>query len=103
MSDRTSQVLDCLLDAPLITVEPGFTVESRTSYGVHGEKEGLALSVEWRDAEGCSWVADFSEEALALAELRKATVLLRDTDGAEVTFQLYQPAKRFTFPLHGRK
>ena len=53
MTDRASQVLRLLLDAPFVTLEPGFTVEARTSYGVHGESDDLAVSVEWRDAEGC--------------------------------------------------
>jgi len=46
MSDRASQVLCCMLDAPVVTVEP------RISHGVHGENDDLALSVEWHDAEG---------------------------------------------------
>lgn len=100
MSDRAAQVLRCLLDAPVVTVEPGFTVEARISHGVHGENDDLALSVEWRDAEGCSWSADFSEDALALAELRKATISLRDVDGAKVVFQLYQPAMPVAFSSH---
>jgi len=99
MSDRASQILCCLLDVPVVTVEPGFTVESRISHGVHGENDDLALSVEWRDAEGCLWSADFSENALAL-ELRKATISLRDVDGAKVVFQLYQPAMPVAFSSH---
>ena len=97
MLDRASQILNCLLDAPVVTLEPGFVVESRTCHGVHGDKDDLALSVEWRDIEGCLWAADFSEEALALAELQTATVSLRDVDGAKVVFQLYQPAKQIAF------
>ena len=94
MLNRASQILDCLLDAPVIAVEPGFVVESRTSHGVHGDKDDLALSVEWRDAEGCLWAADFSEAALARAEMQASTVSLRDGDGVKIVFQLYQPAKR---------
>ncbi|HUA68027.1 MAG TPA: hypothetical protein VMA13_05720 [Candidatus Saccharimonadales bacterium] len=99
MSDRASQVLGCLLDAPVIMVEPGFVVESRTSYGIHDDKNDLALSVEWRDAKGCLWAADFSEAALALAELTKTTVSLRDIDGGETVFQLYQPAAQIAISL----
>ena len=94
MLDRASQILGCLLDASVTTVEPGFVVESRTSYGVHGDKDDLALSVEWRDAEGCLWAADFLEEALAVAELRTATISLRDAEGTKVVFQFYQPARQ---------
>ncbi|MGA9777183.1 MAG: hypothetical protein ACLPRE_06570 [Limisphaerales bacterium] len=94
MLNRASQILDCLLDASVIAVEPGFVVESRTSYGIHGGKDDLAFSVEWCDAEGCLWAADFSQTALALAELQTATVSLRDADGVKVVFQLYQPAKQ---------
>jgi hypothetical protein len=92
MLDRASQILDCLLDAPVITIEPGFVVESRTAYGVHGDKDDLALSVEWRDTAGCLWVADFSEEALAQAELREGTISLQDADESKVMFQIYYPA-----------
>jgi hypothetical protein len=82
------------MDAPVITVEPGFTVEMRTSHDMHGEDDDLALSVEWRDAEGCLWAADFMESALALAELRDGSVSLRDVDGVAMVFQLYQPTKQ---------
>ena len=94
MSNRASQVLNCLLDAPVITVEPGFPVEARTAHGDHGEKDDLAFSVEWRDADGCLWAADFSEEALSLAELRKATVSMKDVEGTKVVFCVYQPAEQ---------
>ena len=100
MIDRASQVLRLLLDAPVVTVEPGFTVEARTSYDVHGESDDLALSVEWRDAEGCMWSADFSENALAIAELGEATVSMRDVCGANIVFRLYQPAKLTAFSSH---
>jgi len=96
MLNRASQILDCLLDAPVIAVEPGFAVESRTSCGVHGDKDDLALSVEWRDAEGCLWAADFSEEALARAEMQASAISLRDGDGVKIVFQLYQPATKIT-------
>jgi hypothetical protein len=99
MLDRASQVLRLILDAPVVTVEPGFTVETRTSYGVHGDSDELALSVEWRDSEGCLWSADFSEKALALAELEEATVSMRDACGANMVFRLYQPAKLTAFSL----
>jgi len=98
MLNRASQVLNCRLDIPVIAVEPGFPVETRTAYGVHGEKDDLAFSVEWRDAAGCSWTADFSEEALAMAELRKATILICDLDGAGVIFRLYKPDDQVDLP-----
>ena len=98
MLNRASQVLCLLLDAPVLTVEPGFAVDARTSYGIHGESDDLALSVEWRDAEGCVWSADFSENALATAKLRDGTVSLRDLDGADIVFRVYQPANPLTLP-----
>jgi hypothetical protein len=94
MQNRASQVLKCLSDAPVVTVEPGFTVESRITHGVHGEGDDLALSVEWRDAEDCLWAADFSENALAQAEIDGGAVSLLDLGGAKVMFRLYQPTKR---------
>ena len=69
MQNLATRVLELLSSAPVITAEPGLTVESRISYGVHGDDDELAFSVEWRDAEGCLWAADFSERALAQAKL----------------------------------
>lgn len=102
MQNRASQVLQRLSDAPIVTVEPGFMVESRTSYGVHGEGDDLAFSVEWRDAEGCVWAADFSENALAQAEIDGGSVSSCDLGGAKVVFRLYKPSKRISLSL-GRK
>ena len=103
MTERASQVLRCLLDAPVVTVEPGFTVETRICYGVHGENDDLALSAEWRDAERCLWSADFAEDALDRAELRKGTISLRDVEGGRVVFQLYQPATNVAVSCSQRK
>ena len=103
MLDRASQILDCLMDTPVIAVEPGFVVESRTAHGVHGDKDDLALSVEWRDARGCLWAADFSEAALALAEVWKATVSMHDFEGTKVIFRLYKPAEGVKSLLNRRK
>jgi hypothetical protein len=93
MKKSASQILNCLMDVPVMAIEPGFVVESRTSYGIHGEMNDLALSVEWHDADGCLWAADFSEKALVTADLRKNTVALRDVCGDKLVFQFYQPAK----------
>ncbi len=96
MQNRASEILRCLVDAPIVTVEPGFTVESRTSHGVQGEADDLALSVEWRDTEGCLWAADFTENALAMAEVDAGAVSVRDVGGANVVFRLYEPSKQVT-------
>lgn len=98
MQDRASQVLRCLSDAPVVTVEPGFTVESRIPHGVHGDEDDLAFSVEWRDVEGCLWAADFSENALAEAEIDAGLVSVLDVDGVEVVFRLYEPTKQINLP-----
>jgi hypothetical protein len=100
MSDRASQVLNLLLDSPVLTVEPGYIVEARTSYDIHDESDDLALSVEWRDAEGCLWAADFLEKALAEAELHDSTVSLRDEEGADIVFRRYEPAKQIELRSH---
>lgn len=94
MLNRATRVLNRLQDAPVLLVEPGFVVESRIANGIHGDKEDLALSVQWRDADGCQWAADFSEDALAKATITGSTISARDFEGAEVMFQLYCPAKR---------
>jgi hypothetical protein len=100
MPDRASQVLRYILESPVLAVDPGFIVEARTSHGIHEESDDLALSVEWRDAEGCLWAADFSENALALAELRVATVSLRDMEGADIVFRRYEPVKQLVLCSH---
>ncbi len=97
---RASQVLSLILDSPVLTVEPGFTVELRTSFGINEESDDLALSVEWRDAEGCLWAADFSESAVELAELRDATVSLRDMQGANIMLRRHEPAKQPALSPH---
>lgn len=94
MQYGASEILQTLSDAPAISVEPGLVVESRVSHGIHGEDADLALSVEWRDAEGCLWAADFTESALARAEITGGVVSVRDVDGAKVVFQLFKPSKR---------
>lgn len=96
MQNRASETLRCLVDAPVVTVEPGLTVESRISHGVHGEDDDLALSVEWRDTEGCLWAANFTENALAKAEVDGEAILVRDVGGANVVFRLYEPSKQIT-------
>jgi hypothetical protein len=100
MSDRALQILNCLLEQPVITVEPGFPLTLRTAYGVHGDKNDLALSVEWHDADGCLWAADFSEDALALAKLRQGTISMHDVGGTEVVFRLYKPADQVDLSLN---
>lgn len=102
MHDRASQVLRCLLDEPVVTVEPGFTVESRISHGIHGDDDDLAFSVEWRDSEGCLWAADFQESALAQAEIDGGAVSLRDASGTKLMFRLHHPIKRINLSSHRR-
>jgi hypothetical protein len=103
MQNLATRVLELLSSAPVITAEPGLTVESRISYGVHGDDDELAFSVEWRDAEGCLWAADFSERALAQAEIDGGAVSLRDTDGTKLVFRLHQPIRRINLYSHRRK
>ena len=103
LSSRASRVLDCLQNAPVITVEPGHTVECRTSYGIQGRKDDLAFSVEWQDGEKCLWAADFSTDALARAKIREGSISIRDMLGAQVVFQLYQPARQVPLPPRLRK
>jgi len=103
MQNRASQILRCLVDASVVTVEPGFTVESRTSHGVHGDDDDLAFSVEWRDSEDCLWAADFLESALAQAEVDGGAVSLRDVGGTKLVFRLHQPMKRINLSSHRRK
>ena len=94
MQNRASKILKCLSDAPVVTVEPGFLIETRTSHGVHGEADDLAVSAKWRDDEGCQWTADFTESALARAQIARGAVSVRDVSGAKVVFQLFKPSKQ---------
>lgn len=103
MQNRATQLLDQLSLAPVITAEPGFALESRISYGVHGDDDEVAFSVEWRDAEGCLWAADFSEIALAQAEIDGGAVSMRDTDGTRLVLRLYQPMRRSNLSPYRRR
>jgi hypothetical protein len=101
--NRASQVLDTLFDAPVLAVEPGSPIDVRTSYGICGEGDDLAFSIEWRDVEGCAWAADFSEGALAQAEIRNGAIALRDTGGAEVVLRLYLPTGHLMLSERGNR
>ena len=103
MQNRASKVLHRLQDASVITVEPGFAVESRISHGVHGDDDDLAFSVKWRDSAGCLWAAGFLESALAQAEVDGDAVSLRDAGGTKLVFRLHQPIKRINLSSLRRK
>ena len=94
MLHRAPQILNCLLEHPVITVEPDFPLKSRTAWNLEGKKDELALSGEWHDADGYLWAADFTEEALALAEVEGSTISPADGEGAKVVFRLYKPAEQ---------
>lgn len=78
----------------MVTVEPGFALTLRTAWEFEGEKDDLALSVEWHDADGCLWTADFSEASLALAEVEGSTISMTDSEGAKVVFRCYEQAEQ---------
>jgi hypothetical protein len=103
MAHRAEQILQLLMDAPIVTVEPGLMVESRTSSGVHGDGDDLAFSVEWRDDEDRLWAADFLEADLERARIAGGTVSLRDFEGAEVVFLLFMPAKQIKLPVLSKR
>ena len=87
--NKQEHVWGALADSGLLLVEPGFPVERRTLFGVCGEDSDLAVSLEWRDAAGCEWVADFTEESLASAVVTHNQIALKDSEGATVCVEFY--------------
>lgn len=93
--DKQSRALRALSDAGLILVQPGFPVEQRIIFGVHGDETDLAISLKWHDATGCEWEADFTEESLMNASMTQNRIMLNDSEGENVCVELYelQPEK----------
>jgi hypothetical protein len=88
MTNKQDRILRALSNSDCLFVEPGFLVEQRTIYGVHGDETDLAISLQWRDAAGCEWEADFTEENLMGACVRRNRITLKDSEGASVGVQL---------------
>lgn len=90
MRNRRERILRALSDSDVLLVEPGYFVEQRTIYGPHGEQSDMAISLQWRDAEGCLWACDFLEEDLANAQVARNRILLKDSEGAPVRIKVHR-------------
>lgn len=87
--NKQERVLGALSNSSLLLVEPGFPVEQRTIFGLCGEDSDLAVSLEWHDAAGCKWVADFTEENLTSASVTRNRIALKDSEGETVCVEFY--------------
>lgn len=88
--DKQKRVFHAMSNAVLILVKPGCYVKQKTIYGLAGEPSDLALSLKWRDAEGYEWEADFTEQCLEKATMRRNRIRLNDSDGDSVCLELYE-------------
>jgi hypothetical protein len=84
MNNKSEHILRVLSEADVLLAEPGFVVEQRTVYGVHGDETDLAMSINWRDSTGCEWEAEFTEKALLDAVVEQNRITLRDFQNASV-------------------
>lgn len=89
MTARQRFMLNVFRRAKLLTVEPGFVVESRTIHGIYGEPDALAVRITWRDCLGCEWAADFSEASLAVAERQRGRIKLLDMLGETIWLKVF--------------
>jgi hypothetical protein len=87
--NKQERVLQALSNAGLLLVDSGFPVEQRTVFGLGGEDSELAVSLEWHDAAGCQWVADFPEESLTNATVARNQITLKDSEGEAVCVEFY--------------
>lgn len=95
MTARQRFMLNVFRRAKLLTVEPGFVVESRTIHGICDEPGDLAVTITWRDYQGCEWAADFSEVSLAMAKRQGDRIKLVDMLGETVWLKVFacRPAR----------
>jgi hypothetical protein len=87
--NQPERVLQVLSNSGLLLVDSGFPVEQRTVFGLGGDHSDLAVSLEWRDAAGCQWVADFTEENLLNATVTRNQIALNDSEGEPVCVEFY--------------
>jgi hypothetical protein len=82
-------VFHALSNSSLGLVDSVFPVEQRTVFGLGGEDSDLAVSLEWQDAAGCQWVADFTGENLRGATVTRNQISLQDSEGEAVCLGFY--------------
>lgn len=90
MTSKQDRILHALSNSDCLFVEPGFLVEQRTIFGMHGDETDLAISLQWHDATGCEWEADFTEESLMNASMTQNRIRLNDSEGENVSVELYE-------------
>jgi hypothetical protein len=87
--NQQERVLQVLTDSSLLFIDSGFPVEQRTVLGLGGEDSELAVSLEWHDATGCQWVAEFTEGSLRSATVTHNQIAMKDSEGATVCVEFY--------------
>jgi len=90
MTNKPNRILRALSNADVLLVEPGFLVERRTVFGVHGDETDVAISLNWRDMAGCEWEADFNEKARTDAGVMHNRITLKDSEDAIVCVRLHR-------------
>jgi hypothetical protein len=90
MASKQNRILHALSNSGCLFVEPGFLVEQRTIFGIHGDETDLAISLQWRDTTGCKWEADFTEESLMNAHVKHNRVMLKDSEGSNVCVEMHR-------------
>jgi len=89
MTNKQDRILHALSNSNCLFVKPGFLVEQRTIFGVHGDETDLAISLQWRDTAGCQWEADFTEISLMSASVTHNQIALKDSEGETVCVEFY--------------
>lgn len=87
--NKQERVLRAFSDSNVLFVNAGFLVEQRTVFGLSGEDSDLAVSIEWSDAAGCKWAADFTEENLLTASFAHNQITLNDSEGESVYLECH--------------
>jgi len=95
MKSKQKRVLLALAYSDALHVEPGFPVEQRSIFGVDGDPTDVAISLQWRDIEGCVWEADFTGQSFVEADITRNRITLHDSQGDRVCVSVHRlkPAK----------
>ena len=83
-------VFNALANTDLVIVQPGFPVVERTIFGLHGDDSDLAISFRWRDAAGCEWEANFTEQNLLDAQVAQNCITLHDSEGENICLEMFE-------------
>ena len=90
MNNNQERAFRALANSDILVVEPNCLVEQRTILGVHGDDTDSAISLQWRDAKGCLWEAEFTEGSLKDANIEQNRLVLKDAEGEFVCISVHQ-------------